>query len=144
MANKSDPSFIVRSWKATDRRSDLCWMDIGVEKLKKAAKLGEEEYHFHCFVGGKEFGYYLNAQQLLETFKDKKVRIKRSGGRDAYSFYIRYGTGELVHSLSECHLHEKENTICKLEREKNGNFLPSLSQRQQTCKTSPRPSQTRS
>ena len=120
MANKSNPSFIVGSRKATDRRPDLCWMNIGVEKLKKAAKLGKEDYYFHCYVGDEEFDYYLNAQQLLETFKDKKVRIKRSKGRDAYSFYIQYGTGELVHSLSECHLHEEENTICKLKREKNG------------------------
>ena len=120
MANKSNPSFIVRSWKATDRRPDLCWMNIGVEKLKKAAKLGKEDYYFHCCVGDEDFNYCLNAQHLLETFKGKKVRIKRSKRKDAYNFYIEYGTGELVHSLSECHLHEKENTICKLKREKNG------------------------
>ena len=150
MANKSNPSFIVRSRRATDRRPDLCWMNIGVEKLKKAAKLGREDYYFHCHVGDEDFNYCLNAQHLLETFKDKKVRIKRSRGRDVYNFYIEYGTGELVHSLSECHSHEKENTICKLKREKNGkigkikkieemsaesgNFLPSLLQRQRSSR----------
>ena len=120
MANKSNPSFIVRSRKTTDRRPELCWMNISVEKLKKAAKLDGAEYYFHCHVGDEDFSYRLNARQLLETFKDKKVRTKRSRGRDAHSFYIEYGTGELVHSLSDCHLHEEENTICKLEFCKKG------------------------
>lgn len=90
---------------------DFCWMEIGVEKLKKAAD-DNKDYTFLCIIGKESFEYKLAAKKLMKIFQSKGVRVKNSRSEGEYSFFIEYTTGILYHSLS--HIGEKENVICEL------------------------------
>lgn len=90
---------------------DLCWMEIGVEKMKTAAGQNED-YTFRCVIGKETFEYKYPAKKLLKAFLQKGVRVKNSRSEGEYTFFLEYTTGILYHSLS--HMGEKENIICEL------------------------------
>ena len=126
-AKKSDimnrDKFIVSSKtpRIKEGYPDICWMDIGVDKLHEASKK-KAVYTFLFELSGTErYSYTYSAAELLKVFEEKKVRIKKSRMGGEYSFFLEYTTGTLLHSLS--HVGEPENVICKLIPESQSDII---------------------
>ena len=111
MSNKKiEYKVTSKTTRASEGYPDLCWMDIGVQKLEEAAK-AKAKYSFVVTLGDENFEYHCPAKTLLSIFLQKGVRRKRSRKGGEFSFFFEYTTGCLYHSLS--HMGEEDNLICK-------------------------------
>ena len=115
--------FIVTSKtpRIKERYPDMCWMDIGVVKLRGASEK-KSVYTFLFELSDTErYSYTYPAADLLKKFEEKGVRIKKSRQEGEYSFFLEYTTGTLLHSLS--HVGEPENVICTLIPESESDII---------------------
>lgn len=102
--------YIVTSTTTREKEGhpELCWMDIGAEKLWRAAE-EQGRYVFLCFIDGELYEYTSPAAELLQTFIEKDVYINVKG--EKFTFIIEYATGTLYRSKSG----KVKDMICRLE-----------------------------
>lgn len=116
-------NFIVKSNppRLKEGYPDICWMDIGVDKLRAASKKKAVYTFLFELYDTERFSYTLFAADLLKVFEEKKVRRKKSRSKGEYSFFLEYTAGTLLHSLS--HVREPENVICTLVPESDPDLI---------------------
>ncbi len=82
---------IVTSKTTTLQYPNLCWMNIGIEKLASPL-LDGGKYYFYCNIGGVEYFYSCEIEKLRAFCK--KCNDMRTG-TPRYTFFIDYVAGEL-------------------------------------------------
>ena len=92
-------------------RSDLCWVDIDVNKLKDAAEKNET-FFFECIINGICYKYHRKANFLLKYFREKNVKIKHNEHNGAYSFYLGYESGKIYRTTSK----KDVTAVCSLKK----------------------------
>lgn len=82
--------YIVKSESKCAINPRRCWMNIGVDKLERAAR-EKQKYYFLFIIDGEEILYSCPSEELLTAFENKPVRIMENYPR--YSFYADYDSG---------------------------------------------------
>lgn len=95
---KKSKSYIVVTRKASEYNPKRCWVNIGIEKLRRAAK-ENRDYVFLCQIDGQEYRYQMPAGRLKETLDGNNVPIIYKA-IPRYSFYIEYASGVLYAKLA--------------------------------------------
>lgn len=91
-------SYRVETHTASAYNPERCWVNIGIEKLKRAAE-ENRDYVFLCRIEEDEYCYQVPARELQGALEGKQVPIiyKRT---PRYSFYIEYKSGILYSKLA--------------------------------------------
>lgn len=91
-------AYVVKSSTSALRNPLRCWMNIRLEKLKKAVTDGAD-YYFSCDIEGSHFDYYYHADELEKVFRERNIPIMKTP--DRYSFYLEYHTGKIYSTISD-------------------------------------------
>ncbi len=98
------PEYVVTSetTRVEEGRPDLCWMDIGVDKLDRCCE-ADEIYYFQYDIGGEQFEFCKEACELRDAFVREDVYKKTNAGGTSYSFYLDYRKGAIYKSETKGH-----------------------------------------
>ncbi len=100
MATNKSTQYAVRSKTPTYMNKRRCWVNIGVEKLQKAATEGKP-YLFQFIIGEEKYLYSAPAEELQEKFDKYGISVMTYGGSGKYSFYVDYRSGEIFATVSD-------------------------------------------
>ena len=102
MSKKSEYVVTSETTRVEEGRPDLCWMDIGIDKLDRCCE-ADEVYYFQCDIGGEQFEFCKEACELRDAFVREDVYKKTNVGGTSYSFYLDYRKGVIYKSKTKGH-----------------------------------------
>ena len=102
MSKKSEYVVTSETTRVEEGRPDLCWMNIGVDKLDRCCK-ADEAYYFQCDIDGEQFEFCKKACKLRDAFVREDVYKKTNVGGTSYNFYLDYRKGVIYKSKTKRH-----------------------------------------
>lgn len=106
-------NYMVKSRKTCSEQGhpDLCWMNIGIDKLDECCAAGKK-YNFECEIYGDSYKFFIDGKELRRAFLENDVTIMKAAGAGTkkYSFYFNYAKGEIYDKLAE----SGSRLVCRL------------------------------
>lgn len=87
MTTKKKYQYVVCSKTASSMNNERCWMNIGMDKLKKAVE-SKGKYWFVCSIEGNTCVYSAVATELQNAFEEYNVVIM--GNKHGHSLIFKY------------------------------------------------------
>ncbi len=112
MNKTPNPKYAVRSMTTCSMNKKRCWMNIGIEKLQKAAS-ENRSYLFQFIIGNEQYLFSAPASELKTRFDEYGVPVMMRDEYAKYSFYVDYRSGEIFDTVSE----NNQDVVFKLYEE---------------------------